>query len=46
MAAPSHVFTIAKVAKMLDEDEALLEQSTWSRKMAASTSAISTTTSR
>src|SRR5258708_22631985 len=26
MAAPSHVFTIAKVAKMLDEDEALLEE--------------------
>jgi hypothetical protein len=26
MAAPSHVFTIAKVAKMLDEDETLLEE--------------------
>ena len=25
MAAPSYVFTIARVAKMLDEDEALLE---------------------
>jgi hypothetical protein len=26
MAAPSYVFTIARVAKMLGEDEALLEQ--------------------
>ena len=26
MAAPSYVFTIAKVAKMLDEEEALLEE--------------------
>jgi len=26
MAAPSYVFTIARVAKMLDEDEAFLEE--------------------
>jgi hypothetical protein len=26
MAAPSHVFTIARVARMLGEDEALLEE--------------------
>jgi hypothetical protein len=26
MAAPSHVFTIARVAKMLGEDEAWLEE--------------------